>query len=308
MKQEQILRKEFKLQELIFFGNYFYGICAVALSVEATLQQRFPLNGFLYFFIVFISTVLYYSYPYIRKTTRFSTNPRTNWYTRNYSLMWWNQLIITIILFSFFIWFAWNYWAEILQMSFIQWSLIFIFPVVAALYYGSGKLFPKYTLRKIGWLKPFVIGFIWAGMVTVYPILFYIIIHKQSYQFDWSGVLLFLKNLMFVAVLCIMFDIKDYSADYLSRLRTFVVKVGLRKTIFYILLPLSALGLITFIYYATSHQFNEGKVILNTIPFILLIVAAFSLRRRRSLMYYLVVIDGLMLVKAICGSVAIIYF
>jgi hypothetical protein len=35
---------------------------------------------------------------------------------------------------------------------------------------------------------------------------------------------------------------------------------------------------------------------------------AYSLSRRRPIIYYLVIIDGLMLVKAICGSVAMIWF
>jgi len=62
--------KYYRLLEFIFFSNYFYGVCAVALSVETTLQQRFPLNGLGYFFLIFITTVLYYAYPYIRKSLK----------------------------------------------------------------------------------------------------------------------------------------------------------------------------------------------------------------------------------------------
>jgi len=83
----------------------------------------------------------------------------------------------------------------------------------------------------------------------------------------------------------------------------------LRTTVVYLLLPLALIGLGTFIYYATTHQFNWVKVSLNTIPFILLILVAISLlRRRRPLLYYLIVVDGLMLVKAVCGILAMLYF
>ncbi|HKO81737.1 MAG TPA: hypothetical protein VJU78_15135, partial [Chitinophagaceae bacterium] len=88
----------------------------------------------------------------------------------------------------------------------------------------------------------------------------------------------------------------------------FVVKIGLRKTIFYILLPLSVIGCCGFLYYAITHHFHTGKLLLNTIPFLLLIAAGFSLRRRRPLMYYLSVIDGLMIAKALCGIIAMVYF
>src|ERR1700704_1120566 len=98
MNHEQVVRKNNGLLEFIFFSNYFYGICAVALSVEATLQQHFPLNEPWFYFLLFMTTVLYYAYPYIKKSTGESANPRTNWYTQNYKLMVWNQVIITIIL------------------------------------------------------------------------------------------------------------------------------------------------------------------------------------------------------------------
>jgi hypothetical protein len=308
MSRKQPQRNSLRLQEFIFYSNYFYGLCAVALSVEAALQQRYPLNGILYFGIVFITTVLYYSYPYIRKCTIISSNPRTNWYTRNYKLMWWQQVIITIILLLSLILFLCLHWKAVMAMTIRQWSLVLVFPFVAALYYGINALHGRYNLRKVGWLKPFIIGFTWAGLVTVYPVLFYDIIHQQEYLINWIVILLFVKNFMFVTVLCIMFDIKDYAADYLSRVRTFVVKLGLRRTIFYILVPLSLIGLASFIYYAVTHHFNYIRVLLNVIPFILLITVAWSLRRRRSILYYLIVVDGLMLIKAVCGTIAISFF
>jgi len=185
---------------------------------------------------------------------------------------------------------------------------LLVFPAIAILYYGINFLSRKYNIRRIGWLKPFIIGFTWAGLVTVYPVLFYCIINDQDYQLTWVGVLLFLKNLMFVAVLCIMFDIKDYASDCLYSLKTFVVNHGLRKTIFRILLPLSVVGLVIFVWYALEHQFHEMRILLNIVPFILLLVVGYSLRKRRSLLYYLSVVDGLMFAKAICGTIAITYF
>ncbi len=306
MKGSLAIKKK-SLLEYIFFSNYFYGICAVALSVEASLQQRFPLNGVQYFGLIFIATVLYYVYPYTRKSEE-SKNPRTNWYTRNYDLMRRHQFLICIVLVISGILFVANYFDQLLNISLIQWLTVLVFPVVAALYYGINFLSGKYNLRKIGWLKPFMIGFTWAGLVTIYPVLFYGIINNEKYQFTWVGILLFLKNLMFIAVLCIMFDIKDYASDCLCSLKTFVVSHGLRKTIFSILLPLSIIGLVFFIWYAVTHHFHEMRIILNIIPFMLLAVVAYSLRRRRSLLYYLSVVDGLMLAKAICGTIAIKYF
>jgi hypothetical protein len=293
--------------ENIFFSNYFYGICAVALSIEAALQQRFPLNNVLYFGLIFFTTVLYYTFPYIRKSG-LSTNPRTDWYTKNYELMRWQQVTITGILIISGALFAINYSDQLLSITAIQWLLILIFPATGVLYYGIGSLSGNYNIRQIGWLKPFIIGFTWAGLVTIYPVLFFNIMQMRDYEFTSVGTLLFLKNFMFITVLCIMFDIKDYASDCFFSLKTFVVSYGLKKTIFQILLPLSVIGLITFIGYAVTHHFHVMRIVFNVLPFILLFIVGYSLRKRRTLLYYLTIVDGLMLAKAICGTIAIKYF
>ena len=113
---------------------------------------------------------------------------------------------------------------------------------------------------------------------------------------------------MYVGLLCIMFDFKDYKIDYEQKLNTFIVKLGLKKTVFNILFPLIILGLSTFIIYALSQDFSFEKIVLNTIPFVLLVMTALSLLRRKSIFYYLIVVDGLMLVKGLCGTIAMLYF
>lgn len=299
-----------KFVRLLFFGNYFYGICAAALSVEAMLQQRFPLNRPLYFILAFAATVLYYSKAYITtEVSKDSTNKRSVWYANNRTEILWGQLAFLIITIACGGLFAFQRWENILALSLFEWLLVFIFPVVAVMYYGlSSPAFTIYTLRNIGWLKPFIIGFIWAGLVTVYPIIFYCIDNGIHYTVTLVGCFLFIKNFMYVTVLCIMFDIKDYAMDYNQQLKTFVVKAGLRNTIFYIIIPLCILGLAAFIGYAVSHNFNPVKIMLNTIPFILTIIVAYSLHNRKNIFYYLVIIDGLMLVKAVCGTIGMLYF
>lgn len=295
--------------QFIFFGNYFYGICAVALSIEAILQQRFPLNDVLYYIMAFALTILFYTKAYIPYTAPNTNNKRSLWYHHNKKIVYGSQVLLTIILIAGIALFVKDNWQAIWHLRLLEWLLILVFPVAGAFYYGADiQAFGKYNLRKIGWLKPFIIGFVWAGLVTIYPVQYYNIEHHVHYTPTFIGGLLFLKNFMFVTVLCIMFDIKDYANDVNEHLYTFVVKVGLRKTIFYILIPLCILGLGSFLTYGFTHQFSPMKMILNTIPFIALIIVAYSLHRRKQIFYYLVLIDGLMLLKAICGTIAMVYF
>jgi hypothetical protein len=296
--------------KLFFFGNYFYGLCAVALSIEAMLQQKYPLNGLLYFSLVFFSTVFYYSHAYVlTEVSEHSTNVRAAWYAQQAKLVFLSRLVFFTAIVGISLYFVFIFRINFLAISLYELLFIFIFPLVSLLYYGiNHSFFKKLNLRNIGWLKPFIIGFIWAGLVTVYPVLFYNISKGTHYEISLVGSFLFIKNFMFITVLCIMFDIKDYAMDYNQQLKTFVVKLGLRKTILYIIIPLCIVGLAAFISYAFMQHFQVLKIILNTIPFVLTILVALSLYNRKSILYYLFIIDGLMIVKSICGITAMIYF
>jgi hypothetical protein len=294
----------------IFFGNYFYGLCVIGLSIEASLQQQHPLNNLVYYSLVFITTVLYYTKAYIPSTLVDSPNPRTRWYAKNKKAILASQWILTIIFLGFASLYMYKYFEGFIQLPLLNWILLGIFPVIALLYYGiDNKFFGNINLRSIGWMKPFIIGFIWAGCVTIYPIIFKGIETKENYyHFNLVRTFLFIKNFMFVTVLCIMFDIKDYAADSNQQIKTFVVNNGLRKTIFAIIIPLSALGLASFLVYALDRHFSSLKIFLNIIPFILLLIVAYSMHKRQSILYYLIAIDGLMLLKAVCGSIAMFFF
>lgn len=296
------------LVKTIFFGNYFYGICAVALSIEASLQQEFPLNSLLYYVLVFLGSVFYYTIAYMGEPPVSVANSRSLWYAANAKSIRQRQIIIGLGIIVCAAFFIRDIWWQFIWAPPLYWSLVLIFPTVAAMYYGVSSRFGRINLRKVGWLKPFIIGFTWAGFVTVYPVLFYNIQEANEFEPAFRNGLLFVKNFMFISVLCILFDIKDYATDANQQLKTFVVNTGLRKTIFFIIIPLSAIGLGSFLTYALLNHFSVWKILLNFIPFILLIAVAYSLSRRRSIMYYLIVIDGLMLVKALCGSIAMVYF
>lgn len=294
----------------IFFGNYFYGLCVVALSIEAGFQQLHPLNSAIFYLLLFIATVLYYTKAYIPSKAVNSSNPRTRWYARNKEIIVKSQWILSTVFIALSAIYLYLHFDGILQIPVLNWLLLIIFPLIAILYYGiDHQFFGKYSLRTIGWLKPFLIGMIWAAVATVYPIIFSGAEHKTGYyQLNLVGLFLFIKNFMFVTVLCIMFDIKDYADDSNRQIKTFVVNVGLRKTIFYIILPLSALGLASFLAYAIARDFSSMKIFMNIIPFVSLLLIAYGLHRRQSIFYYLIAIDGLMLLKGLCGSIAMLFF
>lgn len=112
---------------------------------------------------------------------------------------------------------------------------------------------------------------------------------------------------MFCTVNAIIFDIKDYPTDANKQLRTVVVKLGLRRTIFYIVLPLVTTGMIAFLIAATYKNFGLLPIFINLIPFVLTLIVSYSMLKRKNILYYLIIIDGLIFVKAICGIIGSLF-
>ena len=291
------------MKKLFFFGNYFYGLCVVALSIEAALQQKILLPPIIYFLFIFCATVVFYTKAYIAETINTTANERSIWYVKNHKTIITTQIIFTVLIALFGLLLLPNIISGAKLLSYSSIFLFVSFPLVALLYYGFTK---KLSLRNIHWLKPFVIGFVWSGIVTLFPLFYHQLQLEKVLELNVVSCLLFIKNLMFIAVLCIMFDIKDYATDYNQHLKTFVVSFGLRKTIFNILIPLTVIGFASFLVVAFNNQFSIMIIMLNTIPFVLLLFVAFSLTKRKSIFYYVIIIDGLMLVKALCGIAATI--
>lgn len=291
-----------KLTEYTLFGNLFYGICAVALSVEAAFQLQVPLNHPVFYGVLFCATVVYYTHAYIHERYIDPHNRRAAWYNRYHITVTFLQVVFTILTVAGSLYLLLRYFRGITTIPLTHWLAALAFPFVAAFYYDLPflRLF-SLNLRRTGWMKPFVIGFVWAGTVTIYPILWHEIESRTVYHFELLTGWLVLKNWMYITVLCIMFDIKDYASDSNNQLKTFVVQVGLRKTIFNIIIPITLAGLVSLFLFARLDHLPPLRIACNIPPFILLIWVAYSLHERKNILYYLAVIDGLMLVKAICG-------
>lgn len=295
------------LARFILYGNYFVALCVVALCIETNVQLEVGLNDFSFYCFVFAASVSFYTIAYLGEISPGTTNKRSRWYLHHKKIIRTSHTLLISVMITTACYLAYENFQSLRHLTWIDYLLLAIFPLAGLSYYGiSFSPGIKLNLRKAGWLKPFVIGFVWAGIVTIYPLLYHEFRTGSVYQLSVFGFWFFVKNWMFVTVLCIMFDIKDYAADYNQSIKTFVVQIGLRKTIYYIILPLSVLGLLSYVLFVTLHHFPFTRIAFNSIPFVLLIIVAYSLQRRKPILYYLAVIDGLMLVKAACGILGVL--
>lgn len=299
-----------KFVHLIFFGNYFYGCCTVALAIEANMQQNVPLNSLWFYVLLYCATVLFYIYAYIQEkntaiaiknTTSKTLNQRTKWYADNWKFIKFSQAILILICAAICILFLLKYYHRLFIITPLQYAGLALTGFIAFAYYGVSFGSFKINTRSTGWFKPFAIGLVWATAVTYIPILWYQAESNTPYIFAADNLWFFMKNFMYISLLAILFDIKDYAADHNLKLKTFVVRMGLHKTIFLIIIPLTIVGFISLLIFALLEHFSFLRIFINSIPFILLVIVSWSMTSRKSILYYLAVIDGLMLVKALCG-------
>jgi 4-hydroxybenzoate polyprenyltransferase len=295
-----------RLVKIIFFGNYFVGLLSIVLSIETAIQLNIPFDSPLYYLLLFCSTVMYYTYAYTGVLQSVSlTNLRSIWYRDNRRLINYSQwffflacgVLAIVLLFANF--------QNIFSLPLIYSGIVLMLLLASVLYYG---LLPKsvirLNLRNTGWLKAFVIGFVWAGAVGLLPL---VMLKVEAIPFHADPVLtigLFIKNWMFCTVNAIIFDLKDYADDSNKQLQTFAVKYGLHKTISYILIPLTLIGMLFLLPFAYYRHFTFLPFFINLIPFLLLIWVSYSMHRQKSIFYYLIVIDGIVMIKGICGIVA----
>ena len=271
-------------------------------------QLGLPLNETVYYIGLFLAPVIYYTYAY--KSINDSTpiaNQRTRWFRENKKLVHWSQVGMIILCIGIFSFLIFKHFNEIIRLPLIYYSIGFGVLFVGIFYYGliSKKLF-GFNLRNSGWTKAFIIGFVWACCANIFPLIMLRIETGQDYFHTDLWVWLFIKNWLFCTVNAIMFDIKDYPSDSNLYLRTFVVSFGLRRTIYFIIVPLLLAGLISFCIFALIKEFSIIQFSFNLIPFLLTLAIAFSMLRRHSIFYYLIVIDGVILVKALCGILGVI--
>jgi 4-hydroxybenzoate polyprenyltransferase len=295
-----------KIIKFIFFGNYFVGILGIVLSLETVIQLRLPFNSIAYYTLLFSGTVMYYTYAYSTPLLSFKPdNPRSAWYNQHYGFVKFSQwflLFVCILIGSLLLI---KDYTNLLHLPIGYWLVGIIMSLSATLYYGLlPRSFFKLNLRNKGWIKAFVIGFVWACSVTLLPVIVLQLEHGYCYVNTILLIGLFIKNFMFCTVNAIIFDLKDYADDSNQQLKTFVVRFGLHKTIFFILLPLTLIGMFFLFPVAYYRHFTFLPFFFNLVPFLLLLWLIYSVRRQKSLLYYLIVIDGLIFIKAICGIIA----
>lgn len=122
-----------------FYGNYFYGICAIGLSVECSLQLKLSLNNIFFYLSLFCATVLYYTHAFYIETRQQAQNPneRSIWYRAHQKQITKSQLGLTFLLGLFLLLIFNGLQPLLAKMPAYNWGILFFFGLIGAAYYKS---------------------------------------------------------------------------------------------------------------------------------------------------------------------------
>ena len=290
----------------IFFSNFFLILLSIVLNIETNIKIGLPFNSIAYYAFISTITVLFYLYAYrIPKSLKSSSNPRTQFYiTHRKSVCIYTAILAVIALISGII-LAINCLPNYEILTW-KWLTVLFFTTVLSFGYYDFKL--GISLRKTMLLKPFLIGWTWAITTVFLPVLFLMLKNETHYVIDAKFYFLFSQTFMYCVVNAILFDLKDYEDDSNRNLKTFVVKYGYHFTLNRIILPLIFLGFLSFVIFGIWYGLPLHRILFMLIPIVCLAIFAFKLNRPKAILYYLIAIDGMILLKAICGILSVILF
>lgn len=280
------------------------------LCLDTNLQHRLPPNGPHFYFLTFSITVLYYSRIYFKTRLSTTDDKRSLWYIKYQNIIRPALIVLLVLVFADAIVVIFKFRNSAGNAPLTDWMLLLLIPLVGFFY--TFKKIPFWQikqLRAIGWLKPFFIGFAWSGLVTVYPMFFRQLqsgIEKQQFMLP-SG-LFWLQNFLFISALAIVFDIKDHASDIRYGLKTYPALLGIQKTLGLVVLPITLLSLAVLFLHQQQMHLSLEQSMIQTIPYVFLLIIIPFLAHQRSILFYLAFIDGLMLTKGLCGMISILFF
>jgi 4-hydroxybenzoate polyprenyltransferase len=269
-----------KLLEFILFTSIFVAGCAVAFCMETNILLGVPLNNFSFYAFVFGATIVQYNLHYIVKKVAAKDSARLRWSLRNKNIH-----LILLIAGSFLILFS------LFSFHLEHFFILFVLGCVSFLY--SFPFLPfakKKRIKDYGFLKITTLALLWTLVTVWFPV------SGHAYE-TGLFIFVFIKRLLFMFILCLLFDMRDIEVDNSEDIKTLAVVLGHKKsyTLSYLLLFVFVLLSIAQYFYFPQMRF--------LVPMILSAAAAFVTieitKKSNSDFVYLAGIDGMMLLQAI---------
>ncbi len=258
--------------KVLVYANVFIALCSVAQVLANYKLFHIPFNYANSSYVVFVllSTFLQYNVQrgYMIDATNINTE-RSQWIILHKK-----TLMISIGVCLITVLFLCN------NLSWLSIGIMVGAEVLSTLYY-----LPAINLRKQGYIKPFLVSFVWVISCSAVPLI-------ENHLISSSTIYFLISQFFFIGMLCVLFDVKDAETDYLQGINTYANKFGFLFT------KLLAIALIAL---QLGFLYLSGFLFLHLLPILLLsalsvMVILLCSDKKHAFFYYLIV-DGLLLVQ-----------
>jgi hypothetical protein len=272
-----------KWLHFILSHSIFIAVCAVALSFQTALLLHINLSLYLYA-VIFFSTICSYNFYWLLSAYAFAK--KSIWLVIK---QYYSNLIV-LVLAAVLLLFSLLKVTALLPVIGIGLLLTLLYTVPLLPF----KIFR--TARKAGLVKTILLAFTWA-FVTVY------IPYKQMPTAALNTIaMLFSNRLLFMLMLCIIFDARDTNVDKIRGLQSLTTLLK-PATVTNIMLAIFLVYTFNSIMFRDYYNAPRQIIALLVTGVVTAIVYLRSLKKQDYFFYYFLV-DGLMLFSAIAAYVA----
>jgi 1,4-dihydroxy-2-naphthoate octaprenyltransferase len=259
--------------DFIVYSNLFISVGVALFTFQVSFFfDMTALDTIPFVIINFTATFVMYNLQRLYYSSQQPESAKYIWYQKNKRLLFTLMVLLLVLMFKFIFYFL----LENLSILFSYLGL----SLLSILYF-----LPPFQLKKYGLLKPFLIGFVFVATCIVLPIFF----SKTGY-FSPAGFLYMLGQFCFISALCVLFDVRDVTADREKNIVTWPIKFGLKRA--------KIVCIILFVIYLSQILIApQNTAISISFIFILGIVVAFFSSLKRHNYYYLFLVDGLIIVQ-----------
>jgi len=235
-------------------------------------------------YLLYVLPFIYYSVKGIKKTY----NDRQKWIQNHLLRFYITGAIVTIVL------------------AIIAYTHLYIFFTMVLFGSGVGLVTILYelplipykgrfvALREWGFLKPIILTFVWwyLGAYGIAKGWASDIWGAADNTITFEGWVLLAIQFIFMLILCVLFDIRDYHIDAVRKISTWPVKWGIKKT-HYVLICMSALSILAVWVINIAFYIQ----VANTLTFLILILFSSQKIKTNYWWFHDLAVDGMMLIQ-----------
>jgi hypothetical protein len=261
--------------DFFIYSNLLISIGAFVFTLQTALFFNYSAAASAFFGLTnFVSTFVFYNLQRLYQSTKTQASERLNWY-RNHRRVLFTLMFVFISLY--FLVFKVN-------LKVFAYGLILYVPVaILSIFY----FMPPFALRRLPFIKIFFISLVWTISGVLLPLLYneynFSIRHLGKEEYAYVA-----AQFLFIAAICIPFDIRDSENDRYTGVRTLVITQGISQA--------KSIGIMMLLGYMSLSQNTTQLLVyvLCGLPAIALLIYSATHRHRY---YYSVLVDGLIVLQ-----------